>query len=164
MTFATVAIYLALIVYILAGRVKGKLIESPKKLFALPIILTVIGYGDLAHGTMKPVEITVTVIGAALSLALGMLRGRADKLSVREGLPFVQWGAASLMLFVGNLVAKLAVDLVGVAAGASTAALGRSLVLTFGLTLLGEALVVWFRSEAGGLLSSAKPTAVSRQS
>jgi hypothetical protein len=162
MTFATVAIYLALIVYILAGRVKGKLIESPKKLFALPIILTVIGYGDLTHGTMTPVEITVTVIGAALSLGLGMLRGRADKLSVRDGMPFVQWGAASLMLFVGNLVAKLAIDLIGVAAGASTAAAGKSLLFSFGLTLLGEALVLGFRSEAGGLRNSPRPATPSR--
>jgi len=40
----------------------------------------------------------------------------------------------------------------------------ESLVLTFGLTLLGEALVLWFRSEAGGLLISPKPNVASRRS
>jgi hypothetical protein len=158
MTFANVAIYVALIVYILARKVKGQPIESTKKLFILPILVTVIGYGDVTHGTMKPVEIAVTVIGAAVSLGLGMLRGKADKLSTRDGLPVVQWGAASLMLFVGNLMAKLALDLVGVAAGASASAVGKSLVLTFGLTLLGEAAILWLRSEGSGLLRMPQPT------
>jgi hypothetical protein len=163
MTFANVVIYLALIVYILAGKVRGKSIETPKKLLALPVIVTVIGYGDLAHGSMTSLEIAVTVTGAAVSLGLGMLRGRADKLSVRDGMPFVQWGAASLILFVGNLGAKLAIDLIGVAAGASTAAAGKSLLFSFGLTLLGEAFVLWYRSQAGGLLSSPRPAAPSRR-
>jgi hypothetical protein len=139
MTFANIVIYLALIVYILARKLKGQPIGTPKNLFMLPVIVTFIGYGDVTHGTMKPIEITVTVIGAALSLGLGMLRGRADKLSVRDGSPFVQWGAASLILFGSNLVAKLALDLVGVAAGGTASAVGKSLVLTFGLTLLGRA-------------------------
>jgi hypothetical protein len=154
MTVANILIYLALIIYILSKKVKGQPIGVPKKLFLLPIVVTVIGYGDVTNGTMKPIEVTVTVIGAVLSLGLGMLRGRADKLSVRDGSPFVQWGTASLVLFAGNIVAKLVLDLVGVAAGGSTAAAGRSLVLTFGLTLLGEAAVLWLRSEGSGLLRS----------
>jgi len=152
MTLANVVIYLALIVFILAKKVKGQPIGTPKKLFALPVIVTVIGYGDVTHGTMKPAEIAVTVIGAALSLGLGLLRGRADKLSVRDGSAFVQWGAASLILFLSNLVAKLALDLVGLAAGGTLSAAGKSLVLTFGLTLLAEAVVLWLRSEGSGLL------------
>jgi hypothetical protein len=151
MTFANVAIYLALIVFILARKVQGQPLGAPKKLFMLPAVLVFIGYGDVTHGTLKPVEIAVTVIGAVLSLGLGMLRGRADKLSVRDGSPFVQWGATSLMLFVGNLLAKLAIDIAGVAAGGTFSAMGKSLVLTFGLTLLGEAIVLWLRSEATGV-------------
>ncbi len=146
MTLATVAIYLALIVFILAKKVKGQPIGTPKKLFALPVVVTVIGYGDLTQGTMKPAEITLTVVGAALSLGLGLLRGRTDKLSVRNGYVFVRWGAASLSLFLASLVAKLALDLVGFAAGGGFSAAGKSLVLTFGLTLLAEAVVIWMRS------------------
>jgi hypothetical protein len=151
MTFANVAIYLALIVFILARKVNGQPLGLPKKLFALPIVLIVIGYGDVTHGTLTSVEIAVTVLGAALSLGLGMLRGRADRLSIRDGGAFVQWGAASLALFVGNLLAKLAIDLAGVAAGGTFSAMGKSLVLSFGLTLLGEAIVLWLRSESIGL-------------
>ena len=39
-----------------------------------------------------------------------MMRGRADKLSDRDGSPFVQWGATSLILFAANIAAKLVLD------------------------------------------------------
>jgi hypothetical protein len=72
---------------------------------------------------------------------------------------FVKWGSASLILFVGNLVAKLVLDLIGVAAGSTTSAVGKSLLLTFGLTLLGEAIVVWMRTGgATGLLNPPRAT------
>jgi hypothetical protein len=156
MNLANVVVYLALIAFILAKKVKGQPIGTPKKLFALPVVVTVIGYADVTHGTMKPVEIAVTVIGAAVSLGLGVLRGGADKLSVRDGSAFTQWGAASLVLFLGNLVAKLALDLAGLAVGCTFAAEGKSLVLTFGLTLLAEAGVLWLRSEGSGLPSPSR--------
>ena len=155
MTVTNVLIYLVLIGYVLFKKVQGQPVAAPKRLFALPIVLIVLGYGDLTHGgAMAPIEIAVTAIGAALSLGLGLLRGRADKLSQRDGNSFVKWGTASLILFVGNLAAKLVLDLIGVAAGARAATVGNSLLLTFGLTLLGEAVVLWLRTGgATGLLT-----------
>jgi hypothetical protein len=155
MTVTNVLIYLALIGYVLFKKVQGQPVAAPKRLFGLPIVLIVLGYGDLTHaGAMAPIEIAVTVIGGALSLGLGLLRGRADKLSQRDGSPFVSWGTASLILFVGNLAAKLVLDLIGVAAGARASTVGNSLLLTFGLTLLGEAVVIWLRTGgATGLLT-----------
>ncbi len=147
MTAVNVLLYVALIGYVLFKKVQGQPVAAPKKLFALPVILIVVGFGDITHGgTLKPIELTLTVIGAAVSLGLGCLRGGADKLSTREGAAFVQWTATSLALFFGNLLAKLALDLVGVAAGGTFSAVGKSLVLTFGLTLLGEAAVIWIRT------------------
>jgi hypothetical protein len=156
MTATNILIYVALIGYVLFKRIQGQPVAAPKRLFGLPIILIVLGYGDLTHGaTMKPIEITLTAIGAAVSLGLGLMRGRADKLSVRDGSPFVQWRTASLVLFVGNLAAKLVLDLIGIAAGSTTSAVGQSLVLTLGLTLLGEAAVVWLRTGgAAGMLNA----------
>jgi len=154
MTFANILIYLALIAFIIARRFKGRPIGAPKRLFALPVILIILGYGDLSQGTMKPVEVTLTVIGAALSLSLGLLRGRADKITSRDGSPFVQWSAASLILFIATLAAKLVLDLIGVAAGSTAAAAEKSLLFTFGLTLAGEAIVLFVRSGQVGLLHS----------
>jgi hypothetical protein len=88
-----------------------------------------------------------------------MMRGRADKLSDRDGSPFVQWGATSLILFAANIAAKLVLDFIGVAAGSGTSVVGKSLVFTFGLTLLGEAVVIWIRTGgATGLLNQPPAT------
>jgi hypothetical protein len=148
MTLANVLIYVALIALVLARRFRGHPIGNVKKLFAVPVIVTVIGYGDLTRGGTKPLEVTLTVIGAALSLGLGSLRGRADKLSERDGSPYVQWGVTSLILFAANIAAKLLLDVIGVAAGETFATAEKSLIFTLGLTLVGEAIVLSMRSGA----------------
>jgi|SRR5580692_646790 hypothetical protein len=148
MTFANILIYVLLIALVLARRFRGHPIADLRKLLALPVILTVIGYGDLTHGGLKPIAVTLTVIGAALSLGLGALRGRADKVSERDGSPYVQWGIASLVLFCVNIAAKLVLDVIGVAAGETFATAGKSLIFTLGLTLVGEAIVLSMRSGA----------------
>jgi hypothetical protein len=158
MTFLNILLYVALIGFVLFKKVQGQPIRAPKKLLGLPIILIVLGFGDLTSGkTMKPIEITLTVIGAVLSLGLGFMRGQADKISTRDGSPFVQWGKASLALFAANIVAKLVLDVIGVAAGGSTSAVGKSLVFTLGLTLLGEAVVLWMRSGGATTQLNSRP-------
>jgi hypothetical protein len=161
MSILNILVYVALIGYVMFKRVQGQPLATPRRLFALPIILIILGYGDVTSGAaMKPIVITLIVIGGSISLGLGLLRGRADQISDRDGSPFVKWGAAALILFVGNLVAKLALDLIGIAAGAGTSAVGKSLLLTFGLTLLGEAIVVWMRTAGTtGLVNPPRATA-----
>jgi hypothetical protein len=146
MTLANVLIYVALIALVLARRFRGHPIGNLKALFAVPVVVTIIGYVDLSHGGLKPLAVTLTVIGGILSLGLGSLRGRADKLSERDGSPYVQWGVTSLILFAVNIAAKLVLDLIGVAAGETFSAAGKSLIFTLGLTLVGEAIVLSLRS------------------
>jgi hypothetical protein len=148
MTVGSIIIYVALIGYIGYRRVQGQPVKASRQLFVLPVVLVVLGYFDVAHGGMKSIAITLTVIGAAAAFGLGLLRGRADKLSDRNGYPFMQWGTVSLLLFAGNIAVKLVLDLIGLTAGSSGSAVGKSLLLTFGLTLLGEAIVIWTRTQA----------------
>jgi hypothetical protein len=155
MTAGNILIYLALIGYILYRRIQGQPVKEGRRLFVLPVLLIILGFGDVSGGTMKPVEVALTVIAGAICLALGLLRGQADKLSERDGAPFVQWGRTSVMLFVGTLAVKLVLDVIGIAAGSSGSAVGKSLPLTFGLTLLGEAVVLWTRT--GGAALSVGP-------
>jgi hypothetical protein len=158
MTFLNILLYVALIGYVLFKKIQGRPIRAPRKLFGLPIVLIVLGFGDLTSGkTMKPVEIALTVIGAILSIGLGLMRGRADQISTRDGTPFVQWGKVSLILFGVNIVAKLVLDLIGVAAGGSGSAAGKSLIFTLGLNLLAEAGVLWMRSGAGATPLNSRP-------
>jgi hypothetical protein len=161
MTAVNILLYVALIGYVVFKKIQGQPIKAPKWLLGLPIILIVLGFGDLTAGkTMKPVEISVIAVGAVLSLGLGAMRGQADKLSTRDGVTFVQWGKASMVLFGVNIIAKLVLDIVDVAAGGNASAVGQSLVFTLGLTLLGEALVLLVRSGAAhGWISPRSSTA-----
>jgi hypothetical protein len=154
MTFTTIAIAAALIVFVLAKRVRGEAVREPKKLFLLPIVVGVIGVQNVTHAKVNTIDIAVIAAGAALSLVLGLLRGKFDRVTLVNGSPFMSWSAASVAVFAGNVLAKLALDAVGVAAGGTTAALTSSILLSLGLTLLGEAAVVWFRSQS---LSAAGP-------
>ena len=147
MTVGNILIYVALIAYIGYRRVQGQPVKASRQLFALPIVLIVIGFFDATHGSLKSTAIALTVIGAVAAFGLGILRGRADKLSDRNGSPFMQWGKLSLILFAGNIAVKLLLDLIGLAAGSPGSAVGESLLLTFGLTLLGEAIVIWIRTQ-----------------
>jgi hypothetical protein len=147
MTAGSILIYVALIGYIGYRRVQGQPVKASRQLFVLPIVLIVIGFFDVTHGSLKSIAITLTVIGGAAAFGLGLLRGRADKLSDRDGSPFMQWGKVSLILFAGNIAVKLLLDVIGLAAGSPGSAVGKSLLLTFGLTLLGEAIVIWTRTQ-----------------
>jgi hypothetical protein len=157
MTLANIAIYIALIVFVVYRRMAGRPVGPVKRQFALPIVLIVIGWGDASKGLTKPIDVAFTIVGCALSLVLGLARGGTDRMSERDGAPYVQWTWWSVGLFAASLVIKLILDLVGVAAGETASAAGSSLLLAFGLTLLGEAAVVWYRSGGAAQLASGPP-------
>jgi hypothetical protein len=150
MTFTTIAITIALVAFVLARRVRGEAVREPKKLFLLPVVVGLIGLQNVSHDKPNAVAVAVIAAGAALSLALGLLRGRLDKVSLVDGSPSMSWSAKSVIIFAVNVVAKLALDGIGIAAGGTTSALTSSIMLSFGLTLLGEAAVVWSRARSLG--------------
>ena len=158
MSVVNILAYVGLIGYVLLRKVRGQPLKTGKELFALPIVLIVVGYGDVSSGgSLTPVLVVLTALGGVASLGLGMLRGRADKLSTRDGVRFVSWGATSLALFVTNLAIKLALDLVGVATGGSSSSVTKSLIFTLGLTLTGEALVLFMRTGGTEMLNQSRP-------
>jgi len=89
------------------------------------------------------------------------LRGTQDKLSRRDGTPWVQWGAVSVVIFAVNIVAKLALDVAGVALGRGRR---RSRRVDFGCHGIAAARCrphagrggcrVWARLQAGTLSSA----------
>jgi hypothetical protein len=157
MTLANIAIYVALIVFVVYRRMAGRPVGPVKKQFALPVVLVVIGWGDATKGLTKPLDVTFTIVGCAISLVLGLARGGTNRVSERDGAAYVQWTWWSVGLFAANLVIKLALDLAGVAAGETARAAGSSLIIALGLTLLGEAAVVWYRTGGATGISSGPP-------
>ncbi|MFZ0665758.1 MAG: hypothetical protein WAM97_08375 [Acidimicrobiales bacterium] len=150
MSIANIALYIAILGFLVFRRIQGRPIASVKQLMILPVIVTVLGFEDLSHKQhLGSVNIMFSVIGCAVSLALGAYRGSADKLSVRDGVSYVQWGTRSVVIFAFNIAAKLVLDVICVVSGGTTAGATSSLVLAAGLMLVGEAAVVWLRLENG---------------
>jgi hypothetical protein len=127
---------------------RGEAVPEPKKPLVLPIVVGAIGVQNLSHATLNAVDVGVVASGCAVSLALGLLRGRLDKVSMVNGAPYMAWSAASVAVLVVNVVSKIALDAGGVAAGGSAKALGTSVLFSLGLTLFGEAVVVWQRTQS----------------
>ena len=84
MTLTTVVVAIGLIVFVLAKRVRGEAVPAPKKLFVLPIVVCLIGLQNLTHAKLNAVDIAVAGTGCAVSLGLGLLRGRLDKVSIDD--------------------------------------------------------------------------------
>jgi hypothetical protein len=143
MTAASILLYVALIGFMIFQRIKGRPAGSVRTLLALPVILTIIGWQDIAHiHQLSTIDVTVSVVGCAISLLLGAARGLFDKISDRNGVPWVQWSVTSVVIFAINVVVKLALDAGGVALGGTTSGVTSSLLLAVGLMLLGESLVI----------------------
>jgi hypothetical protein len=158
MSFATVLLYAGLLVLMVYRRLQGRPVGTTKQLFLLPVIITIIGFEDFSHAKLNTIDIVVGVAGCGLSLVFGALRGTQNKLSQRDGTPWVQWGTASVAIFAINVLAKLGLDAAGVALGGSTSGVSASLLLAVGLMLGGEAIAVWARLESGGMLSTHRNT------
>jgi hypothetical protein len=143
-----IAIYLAVIGFVLFRRMRGEAVPDPKKLFVLPVIVGAIGLEDISHAKPNAIALGVIVVGSALSLGLGALRGRFDRLSIVNGAPYMAWTAGSVVILVVNVLLKLVLDVGGVAVGGTKATLTGSIVLSVALTLLGEAAIIWVRSQS----------------
>jgi hypothetical protein len=148
MSWFSIVLVVGLIISVVVRRVHGEAVPAPKKLFRLPVVVAVIGIASLTHRTLNSIDVAVIAVGCAVSLALGLVRGRLDTVSRVNGVPTMAWNIGSLAVLVVNVVTKVALDAGGVAVGATAAALSSSLLVSLGLTLLGEAVVVWHRAEA----------------
>ncbi len=145
MSFANVVFYAGLLILMVYKRIQGRAVGTTKQLFALPAIITVLGFEDFSHAKPDPIDIAFGVVGCVLSLILGALRGTQNTLSLRDGVPWVKWGAASVAIFAVNIAAKLILDAAGVVVGGTTSGITASLILAVGLMLAGEAAVMWIR-------------------
>jgi hypothetical protein len=158
MNVTTICITIALVVFVLAKRIRGQAVPTPKKLLLLPLVVSLLGVQNVSHAKGNTADVAVVVAGAVISFALGLLQGRMDRLTTVNGSPWMSWGTASVVILVVNVVAKLALDAGGVLAGGTSAALSSSILLSLGLTLLGEAAMIWLRTDPAltGAMGSAR--------
>jgi len=148
MNLTTLAVAVALVIFVMVRRMRGEAVPVPRKLFLLPVTVAVIGLQNLGHAKLNAVDIGVIATGCALSLAFGLLRGRLDRVSMVNGVAHMSWSVGSVAVFAVGVLSKLALDAGGVVIGGTSTALSSSIFLSLGITLLGEAVIVWHRADS----------------
>lgn len=145
-----VVVILAAVCYVLARRMMGEPTQA-KRMLVLPAVLSVIGLSDVSGHVKTPVSLLFLVATAAVSVVLGALRGVSVRISRRDGLAFVRYTGVTVVLWVVNLAIKFGANLLlGGIDRTDAGGVGNSLLLTLGLGLLAEGLVVLYRALRAG--------------
>jgi hypothetical protein len=147
---------LALFCWILAKRFQWRPVRGDSRQWRLPLILIAIGvYATLGsqHKNSSGATIALTtkdytylVVGALVSLGLGMARGRTLEIADHAGQTMKRYRPLTAVMWVVLIVVRLGIDLYGGHEGVSSAIIGTSIMLMFGLSLLGESLSVAMRT------------------
>jgi hypothetical protein len=141
---------IAVVGYVLVRRMMGEPAQA-KRMLILPAVLSVIGLTDVSGQLKSPVAVLFLVGSVAISVVLGMLRGASVRITERDGLAFVRYTWVTLVLWVINLAVKFGANLVFGAVDAKDAAsVSNGLLLTLGLGILAEGLIVLTRSMRQG--------------
>jgi hypothetical protein len=147
----TTAVVLAVVVavgHVLLSRLRGQP-ANPRKLYVLPAVLCAVGLmqiGGTAGGGLRAVDLALIAVGVAVSAVLGVARGVTVAVFVRDGAPWLRYRPATLALWAATIAARVVVAAVASHTGASPATRGPAIILSVGVTLLAEGIVVGRRA------------------
>jgi hypothetical protein len=145
-----IVVILAAVGYLLVRRVMGEPAQV-RRMLILPAVLTLIGLSDVSGDVRTPLSLTFLVGTAAVSVVLGALRGLSVRISQQGGIAFIRYTVITIILWVVNLAIKFGANLaLRVIDPKDAAAVGNSLLLTLGLGILAEGLVVLYRALRNG--------------
>jgi hypothetical protein len=146
----------ALFCWILAKRFHWRPVRGDARQWRLPVILIAIGvYATLGsqHKTSSGATIALTskdytylVVGGLVCLVLGMLRGGTLEIADHAGQMMKRYRLPTAVLWVVLIVVRVGMDLYGKHVGVQSSITGTSIMLMFGLSLLGESLSVALRT------------------
>ncbi|HWC80573.1 MAG TPA: DUF1453 domain-containing protein [Pseudonocardiaceae bacterium] len=141
-----IVLILAAVGYLLLRRVMGEPAQA-KRMLVLPAVLTLIGLSDVSGVVKTPLSLLFLVATGAISVVLGALRGVSVRIYQRDGLTFIRYTAVTVVLWVVNLAIKFGANLtLGAIDPKDAGAVSNSLLLTIGIGILAEGLVVLYRA------------------
>jgi len=169
-------LFVALIVWRLVRKMQERPVKTDAQRWRLPLILTVIGAfetASLTRGshpiTLGPADLTYLVAVSAVSLVLGLVRGATIRITDRGGTLTQKYTALTVGLWLGSVAVRLGLDVGAAHAfGVAGAVTGTSILMMFGISLLGESIAVAMRTgefgggaghgDGGGYGSEARPS------
>jgi hypothetical protein len=150
-----ILLFLVVIVWRLVRKMQERPVKTDAQRWRLPLILTAVGGFETASlaGGAHPVkfaaaDITYLVAAGAVSIVLGLVRGSTVRLADRGGVLMQRYTVLTAFLWLATVAVRLGMDLAASHSfGVATAVTGSSILMMFGLSLLGESATVAVRAE-----------------
>jgi hypothetical protein len=140
-----ILIVVAVVVYLFARRLAGEPLKA-RRLVILPAVITIWGGYQVVHvHGVHTVDVAVIGVSVVVSLLLGVVRGTTIQVFVQNGHLWQKYTFATIAVWVLSIAIRFGIDWAGHLAGATTSVLTAALVLTLGVSFLGEAAVVGAR-------------------
>lgn len=144
-----------LVVVLIVKRFRGGPLTA-RDAFVSPVVLLAIGVYELTKvPEFSWLDIGWLALGSVLGLAFGGLRGTTTVLSERDGGLWQRYTKWTVVVWLVSSASSFGLGLLGVALGAHEEA--RPVVLSVGISLIGEAAVVGFRAKALGVRFAPEP-------
>ena len=141
-----IVLIVAAVGYVLISRLIGQPAQA-KRMLVLPAVLAVIGLTDLSGELKTATSVVFLVATAAISVLLGAARGASVRISRRDGVAFVRYTGWTVALWVLNLAVKFGANVLLTSIDPKDAGgVSNSLLLTLGIGMLVEGLVVLYRA------------------
>lgn len=157
-----ILIVVAVLFLVIRRRMTPKPVKGDGRRFRVPLILIAIGAYSVVSVTRGSEAIKLTgldagylAVGMAISLALGALRGATIRITESAAGLMQQYTYKTVALWVLVILVRLGLDLAGKSAGVAGAVLSSSILMMFGISLLGESLAVAARTSGRSRIGQA---------
>jgi hypothetical protein len=149
MNLIEILLIVAVFGYVMVRRLAGEPLQA-RRLALLPAGLTIWGIYQLGKYHVTLFDVALLVVEVVVALGLGLLRGMTIKVYEQAGHLWYRYRPATIAMWFASAAIRLGIGLGAHLLGASLAPTA-SLVLTIGVTFLGEAAVVGTRALRSGV-------------
>jgi hypothetical protein len=156
-----VALVIAVLVFVVGKRFTPRPVRGDTRRWRMPLVLVVLGVTSLTSLGHRHPPVTITgtdtaflIAAALISLILGVLRGFTVHVFSEAGQLMQRYSLLTAALWIATVAVRAGLDLTAPSLGVGKPVASASLMLMFGISLLGEALAVTART--GGFPGAAE--------
>jgi hypothetical protein len=147
MSAVEIVLIAAAVIFVIGRRLVGEPLQA-RRLLLMPAVLGIWGFTQLGH--LDPAAIAVLVAEAVVALGLGAARGLTIAVYEQAGHLWYRYRPMTLAVWVATIGVRVAMVLGASAIGVNLPT-SASILLTFGVSLAGEAAVVAARAQRTGV-------------
>lgn len=158
MSFLQIILIIAVAALVIGKRMAGRPVDTRRSV-VMPGVLAVYGLFLLQKSgtSLSHTDQVWLVVEGIVSVAIGLGRGCTVRLYERDGYVWARYRPITLLLWIGSIAARFALEAAAIASGADKTAMTSSITLMFGLSLAAESLIVLPRAHASGIPVLARP-------